>query len=230
MLFRSTDSGDLTFAKWLDTKTVGDKRVFYSVEKIGAVEILIAYPSANKKLVDQLIEKLPQILADDFGNDAIVKVFGESTKEPIRRLKPKNPRSHLAAIKTRMGNPQGNDDDVLPPSRVNTFYGRPPVTKDQVEKSYAQATVNQNDNQKSPTEINQLTKKLNDLQNEHNQLKKSLQEKDDKSILKQVDSKLKKLEESFDQKLNTSKEEWSKQMNTFFETFKQANEIGRAHV
>ena len=224
---QTADIGDLTFASWLDSKTIEEKRIFYCVEKIGAVEVLISYPIANKNIVDQLINQIPQILEDDFGSDAATRVFGENTSEPIRRVKPKNPRSHLASLKARMGNPQSTDDDVLPLPKINTYYGRPPVSKAQVDKSYAHATVNDDSVQESPTEINQLTTMLNNLRNDHNQLKKSLEEKDGKSVLQQVDTKLKKMEESFDKKLTKSKKDWGQQMNTFFEKFKQENESER---
>lgn len=104
--------------------------------------MLIAYPTANKDTVDQLIEQIPQFLEDDFGTDAATRVFGENTSEPIRRSKPKNPRSHLASLEARMGIPQSNDDDTLPLLKVNTYYERPPVSQAQVDKRYARATVN----------------------------------------------------------------------------------------
>ena len=217
--------GDISFTKWLEGKTYGNLNIFYSAEKIGAVEVLIAYPTSNTKVVDDLIENLPQILEDDFGSTSVTSVFGNPPT--IRRVKPKNARSHLAKLKEKMGNPQSNDDDTIPTKKVNTFYGRPPVSAQTITKSYAQVIAPDNHEAQAPAEINQLTTMLNELRKDHNQLKKSLRENDNTKIIAKVDDKIKSMEGRIDSKLKQSKQEWTTQFTNFFEEFKTASKKER---
>ena len=232
-ILETADSGDLTIAKWMETKTFQNVPIFYSAEKIGAVEILITYSKANLEIVNDLLNQLPQILSDDFDNTKIQAVFGPNFNGTIKRIKPKNVRSHMSNLKQKMSNPQSTDDDSILP-KVNTFYGRPPVRNSQVEKSeikveksFAQATASLNNDQHTPTEINQLTTMLNELRKDHNQLKKSLKSNVTTSVLQEVDTRLENMEIKMNTKIDESKKEWDKQLNTFFTQFRNENQTER---
>ena len=129
-----------------------------------------------------------------------------------------------------MGNPQSEDNDTLP-LRVKGYYGRPPVTVQQVDKTYAQATTNGPSEvqtvQHSPKEINQLATKLEDLQKEHDQLKKSLHKKVAKDVLKEVDTKLVEVEKNLDKKIKKTKSEYDKKLNDFMTKFQTENSRDR---
>ena len=190
---------EIKFTKWLESKTYMDINLFYTVEKIGTVDVLIAYPKENAKTISNMIEQLHQILEEDFDHDAVTKVFGNNERNPIKRIKPKTARSHLAKLKQKMGNPQGSEDDSTPP-KVHGYYGRPPVSAQQVDKTFAQAVGSKPTStppeQHEPTEINQLTKKLQELQKNHDQLKKSLTKNIATEVLSQVDTKIEKMEKN----------------------------------
>ena len=97
----------------METKTFQDVPIFYSVEKIGAVDILITCSRANSYFVTDLINLLPQILADDFDDETIQTVFDPNFSGTIKRIKPRNVRSHMSNLKQKMSNPQSTDDDSI---------------------------------------------------------------------------------------------------------------------
>ena len=221
---------EIKFTKWLESKTYMDINLFYTVEKIGTVDVLIAYPKENAKTISNMIEQLHQILEEDFDHDAVTKVFGNNERNPIKRIKPKTARSHLAKLKQKMGNPQGSEDDSAPP-KVHGYYGRPPVSAQQVDKTFAQAVGSKPTStppeQHEPTEINQLTKKLQELQKNHDQLKKSLTKNIATEVLSQVDTKIEKMEKTMNKKIEDNKTAVQTQFSNFLQDFQNDNKQER---
>ena len=108
-----TDGDDeFTFVNWLESKTFNDSNIYYCVEKIGAVEVLLAYPKANEAYVNDLVPQIPQILEEDYDCSMVDAVFGSIHNVKIRRIKQKCARTHLANLKKNNGNPQANEDDT----------------------------------------------------------------------------------------------------------------------
>ena len=129
-----------------------------------------------------------------------------------------------------MGNPQGSEDVIAPP-KVHGYYGRPPVSAQQVDKTFAQAVGSKPTStppeQHEPTEINQLTKKLQELQKNHDQLKKSLTKNIATEVLSQVDTKIEKMEKTMNKKIEDNKTAVQTQFSNFLQDFQNDNKQER---
>ena len=160
------------------------------------------------------------ILQDDYDSQVVNNVFGTSDNVRIRRVRPNNAKNHLSKLKKNSSNPQSSENDKAPP-KVNLFYGRPPVTMEQIEKSYAHAVKTETKKNSETAEINQLAKMLNSLREDHNQLKKSLPTEIATSVSKQMDSKIKQVTNEFDKKVQESEKRVSNQFDDFLKAFRQ---------
>ena len=219
---------EFTFVNWLESKTFNDSNIFYRVEKIGAVEVLLAYPKANEAYVNDLVPQIPQILEEDYDLNMVGAVFGSTHNVKIRRIKQKSARTHLANLKKNNGNSQANEDDT--PQKINLFHDRPPVTMEQVEKSYANAVAPSNNPKQQPVtaDINQLSESLKTLQRDYDQLKESLPTSYVDEILTQVDTKMSEMETRIDGKIKASEERTTGKLDEFFTIFQRENKTERA--
>ena len=185
------------------------QNIFYDVDKIGEGLIAISYFENKSQIVTGLIERMQSILEDEYDDDVIESIFGYRNNIRIERSANRSAQKHLKALAARsQSNPQGTENDVRKPKRVQILYGSEPIKNDTSSTYAAAAKINTSKTNSKPksttkaedsSQIAELCASIEKLDQHQKQLEQSVTTNITTNVMSDVTKKINEL----DTRINT---------------------------
>ena len=184
---------------------------------------ILKFFKTNIALIDDFIDKIEDILKDEYDCNKISEIFGIHTGIFIRRSANRNAQNHLRGLASRTkSNPQSNDNDIAKSSKkVHLFYGNPPIHKEPGKTTYAEATTPPATNDTS--KLKELEKKIAKLDKDQKQYEQSIATTVTNNLMVEVDKKIEKLDHKINSRITNVEAKHAKTINKLFETWDERN-------
>ena len=198
-----------TFKDWISKVTVNGKRILDSVEIGNNDYVRLLFQEQYLSDVRHIMRKLYATTEETFGKektDAMFCLDKSPEKNDIYELE----RNHAEMLaKVLQGNPQNDDDDVIPTAspvkrqKINKVY----FGTAHVDKSYASIAKDASFTKKSHKSENESINKNNNKGSNKEVNLKQIKEELLKEVTARVDHKIDNVERKMEKKLNTMKME-----------------------
>ena len=223
-----------TFLEWLMSRCYDYQNIFYDVDKIGEGLIAISYFENKSQIVTGLIERMQSILEDEYDDDVIESIFGYRNNIRIKRSANRSAQKHLKALAARsQSNPQGTENDVRKPKRVQILYGSEPIKNDTSSTYAAAAKINTsktNNKPKSTTkaedssQIAELRASIEKLDQHQKQFEQSVTTNITTNVMSDVTKKINELDTRINTRITRIETTHSETIRKMFEKWDERNE------
>ena len=129
-IFTTKDGHSGTLLQWIFHQSIENTKFFQHATQIGVTKVLLSFYAGTREQAVHFIKNLIPLFTNVFGEDNTIEIFGINHNNDVRKSVSQSQLTHTQKLKSRInGNPQGCDDDDVPPQTFNNrgYYGKPPL-------------------------------------------------------------------------------------------------------
>ena len=224
----SSNEYSIAFTDWLATRTFENDDLFYEVNKIGTGLVTVSYFTDKSNTVDEFLDKIEDILSEEFSDDIIDNVFGIHNGIKITRSANRNTQRYLSTLAAKSkSNPQSNECDVSKGSKIHIYYGPTPSSSTS-EPSYANIAS------KSKTvpnnELEALRATVEKLDRNQKQLEETITTNVTNNVSAEFNTKIDKMDKTINDRITKVESKHKTTINTLFEEWEQRNQETKSMI